>query len=301
MTVRAIVETYLAAIKGEGKSHYAMKCQLKTVLEELGDLPAADLTATRLEEYRRNRVRRSTRRKDTGEQDAQLKPLAPATVNRELGYLRAAFRRAQRFGLLDRVPYFPMSREGAPREGHCSPEQLATILDHLRHRETHADYSDVADLVEFLYLTGWRRNEGVFLTWPEVDLGAGVIALPPERSKNRTGRLIPARGRLAALLVRRSALRLVDCAFVFHRLGGRPVRYFRHVWERATAAAGIPKFVLHGLRCTFATDQRRAGVPFDVTMRLAGWKTDSMRRRYATVLAPELEEAQAVMESYRGG
>ena len=99
---------------------------------------------------------------------------------------------------------------------------------------------------------------------------------------------------------RRAAARDEGLPYVFHR-NGRPLREFRKVWLRAVDFAGATGLTFHGFRNTFATNARRAGVPFDVTMRLAGWKTDSIRRRYAVVLDPELEEAQRQMDEFLEG
>jgi len=47
------------------------------------------------------------------------------------------------------------------------------------------------DVLDFAYYSGWRRGEIIGLTWREIDMAGTVIGLDPERSKTRTGRLLP--------------------------------------------------------------------------------------------------------------
>ena len=46
------------------------------------------------------------------------------------------------------------------------------------------------DVLDFGYLTGWRRGEVFTLEWRDVDRNAGVIRLRPEMCKTREGRVL---------------------------------------------------------------------------------------------------------------
>jgi integrase len=73
------------------------------------------------------------------------------TVNRELSIVGKGF-------TLSGLPYRPKIeklRERNIRKGFINRSQLETIKKHLA--------SDVADLIEFLFLTGWRKSEVVNL------------------------------------------------------------------------------------------------------------------------------------------
>lgn len=63
---------------------------------------------------------------------------------------------------LPRVPVIDMPRVHNARQGFFEEEDLQAILPHL---PDHA-----RNLVEFLYLTGWRVGEALRLHWSDVDL-----------------------------------------------------------------------------------------------------------------------------------
>ncbi len=46
-------------------------------------------------------------------------------------------------------------------------------------------------VIEFAYLTGWRKGEILGLTWDRVDFDAGIVRLEPGTTKNREGRVFP--------------------------------------------------------------------------------------------------------------
>lgn len=124
------------------------------------------------------------------------------------------------------------------------------------------------DVLDFGYLSGWRRSEITGLTWAEVDLPGGVIRLSPERSKSRKGRLLPLSAPLNEVLGRRVAARRLDTLLVFDHCGGRPIGDWRKTWRRACRAAKLPTKLFHDLRRTVARNLIRSGTPEGVAMRL---------------------------------
>jgi len=137
--------------------------------------------------------------------------------------LARAFRIAVKSGLLTVVPPFPdRLEESAPRQGFFEHAEYLAVRQHL----TLTVYQDVLD---FAYYSGWRRGEVVGLTWREIDMAGSVIRLDPDRSKTRTGRLLPMSQPLKEVLQRRIAARRLDCLMVFHRDGEELVD-FRKAW-----------------------------------------------------------------------
>jgi hypothetical protein len=61
--------------------------------------------------------------------------------------------------------------------------------------------------------------------------------------------------------------------------------------ERARKAAGLPGALIHDQRRTFARDGVRAGIPDAIIMKMAGWETPSVFRRYAIVSEADLADA----------
>src|SRR6267378_7561417 len=66
-----------------------------------------------------------------------------------------------------------------------------------------SDLPAFQDVLDFGYLTGWRRGEVFTLEWRDVDRQAGVIRLRPEMCKTREGRVLVLSQPLRQLIERR--------------------------------------------------------------------------------------------------
>ncbi len=234
---------------------------------------------------------------------------APATVKNELAALKRAFTLARKSGTLlpNEVPAgFPTIAPSAPRSG---------FFERAEHEAVRAALpSDLADLVQFLYLAGWRKSEALGLRWQNVDESARVIRI--ETTKNKEPRTLPY-GTLPALRelieTRRGITDEVQKArgmvvtHVFAR-NGEPIRYLRRSWITACITAGLGteerdqegrvlKRVAfrtpHDYRRSAARNLSRAGVPESVIMALCGWRTRSVFLRYRIVPEYELAEGLA--------
>ncbi len=243
--------------------------------EFFGGAKATSITTDRLNAYVRHR---------------QNEDAAPASMQRELAALRRAFVLAHRAGKVARVPYVPRLQIDNVRQGFFEDGDLRAVLAGLP--------EEVRPLVEFLYLTGWRKGEALSLTWRQVDFKAGIVRLEPGSTKNREGRTFPfaALPRLEELLleqraytneVERATSRIVT--HVFHR-NGRPIKSIRVAWANACRRAGVPGLLVHDLRRTAVRNLVRAGVPEPVAMKLTGHLTPSVFKRYAIVDEAMLRE-----------
>jgi integrase len=237
---------------------------------------AVDITPRRLDDYAAARLAAG---------------LARATVNNELSALRAGFNLAIEKGLLVVAPVFKLPDVANARAGFFEDGGFAALLLELA--------PDVRDLVQFLRLTGWRRDEGRLLLWASVDRDGGTLRLENARSKSKRARVFPfsLAPALQALLEARWMAR--DGLYVFHRdrapLG---VGAIRSAWDRARRRAGLPGMLVHDLRRTAARDYRRAGVSEGEVMRLCGWETRAMFDRYNII--DEADLAAAVAKRFSG-
>jgi integrase len=251
---------------------------------------ALDITSKKISKYQQHRLA----------EQAQ-----PATINRELAALRRMFSLAVKQGRLTMglTPSFPDRLEEAPpRQGFFEHAEYEGIRKRLP-----ADYCDVLD---FGYLTGWRRREVTGLTWAEVDLAGGVIRLDPARSKSKTARLLPLSLPLREVIERRARRRKKGVSLVFHR-NGLPVGDWRKSWDRACINAGlyvtigqgktakrVPSKSFHDLRRTAARNYIRSGVPERVAMALLGHKTRAVFDRYNIVSEADLKQAAGKLAYY---
>ena len=166
---------------------------------------------------------------------------AAGTVNRDLGVLRRMFILAIQAGKLSQRPHFRKLTEASPRQGFMEHSEYLAIR-----RQLQADHQDILD---FAYLTGWRRGEVLGLEWRDVDRAGGVIRLRPEMSKTREGRALVLSAPLREVIERRWRGRALGCQLVFHR-DSRSLDHFKDVWRRACKAAGLPRKLFHDLRRT---------------------------------------------------
>jgi hypothetical protein len=82
----------------------------------------------------------------------------PATINRELAALRAAYRLGLDNDAIVAMPRIRLLPENNARQGFADAKEVATICRRLPH--------DLADAVQFMFITGWRsRSEVLPLTW----------------------------------------------------------------------------------------------------------------------------------------
>lgn len=220
---------------------------------------------------------------------------APATINRELAVLRAAFNLARK-GTPPKVkaaPYIPMLQESNPRTGFLKD----------------AEYSQLAvecgkvglwlrAMLAVAYNYGWRKGELLGLRVREVDLLERTIRLDPGTTKNLEGRNVPMTEDVFTLLSAAAAGKQAN-DYVFTREDGNPVRDFRGAWRQACERAGVPELLVHDLRRTGVRNMRRAGNSETICMKFSGHKTASMFRRYDITDDADMREAIVRLERKR--
>jgi integrase len=258
-----------------------------------GDCRALAITSDRVTTYERERL-------DAG--------AARASVNKELAALRRAFNlavKARRLPLSAKPSISTPDPHNA-RSGFFEESDFRAVLAELP--------KGLRPPLEFAYWTGWRvQDEVMALTWAQVDCAAGIVRLEPDTTKSGEGRTFPftALPQLAALLQRqREHTSTVErrlgqvIPHVFHR-NGKPIKSYNGAWRSACKRAAIVKRdgletvirprllgrIPHDFRRTAARNLIRAGVAQHVVMKLCGWKTDSMFRRYAIVDDRDLRSA----------
>ena len=227
------------------------------------------------------------------------RPVANATINRELTILKRMFSLTVQAGLLYAKPHIALLQEDNTRVGFFEPEQYVSVLARLP--------AALQPVIQFAYVTGWRITSEVLpLEWRQVDLQGGIVRLDPGTTKNRAGRVFPLTRELRLLLEAQHAEheRLKKAGqiepWVFFRLvakgrGGKkepkPIRAFGKTWKRACTAAGCPGRIPHDLRRTAVRNMVRVGIPERVAMQMTGHKTRSVFERYNIVSEGDLRMA----------
>ncbi|MHC4493607.1 MAG: tyrosine-type recombinase/integrase [Planctomycetota bacterium] len=259
---------------------------LKRLTRTFAGYRAVDITTDRLTAYVRER---------------QEEGYAPGTIRKDMAAIKRAFNLAIRAGHLATKPYIPSVRVQDAREGFLTMTEVEAVAREIG--------PELAPVVRFAALTGWRKREVLGLTWAHVDFEAGTVHLEAARAKNGEGRTFPfaALPQLKELLeAQRESTRAVErqtgriVPHVFHR-AGEPILSMRSAWDAACKRAGLAGAWFHDLRRTAIMHLERAGVPRSVAMKLSGHKTESVYRRYAIADAAALAEGVEKLARLHGG
>ena len=244
----------------------------------LGSVPATELDSQLLARYiDRRREENATN----------------ATINRELACLKRMLRLACQASppRVPSVPHFPHLKENNVRQGFVTPEQFARLVAHCPDLWLRA-------MLETAYSYGWRVSELLSLRVSQVDLVARTIRLDPGTTKNQEGREVTIESGALLQLLRHCVEGKRPEDYVFTR-GDKPIRDFRKSWENLCTAAGVPALLFHDLRRSAARNLRAAGVPEEIIMRIAGWKTSGVFKRYAIVTQADVRAALRQLECAR--
>lgn len=192
----------------------------------------------------------------------------------------------------------------AARRGWCSlpvierpeapPERVRWLTIEEADRLIEASSEHLRPLLIFLFYTGARAGEALWLDWRDVDLSRAHVAFP--KTKNGEARGVPLHPRVVAELANLKHRK----GEVFRRPDGEP--YERPKKNDDTSAgsriatafagacrrAGVTDFHPHDCRHTWATWHYAANRDLGALQRLGGWKSVRMVMRYAHVNVAEL-------------
>jgi integrase len=206
---------------------------------------------------------------------ARRQDVAPATVNRELAFLRRVYNVAIDDG---RAEINPVKSKIFFRENNA---RVRFLGDDEQTRLRDAVGPDVWPLVAIALHTGLRRSEQFNLRWEHVDFTTGILTVP--RSKHGEARRVPMNDTVRDIL--RTFPSRLKAAWVFPSATGETpldaCNFVRRVFVPALRAARIEGFRWHDLRHTFASRLTMAGVDLRTVQELMGHKSLAMTLRYA--------------------
>jgi len=258
------------------KSQWRAEISVSRLAEFFGDDRAIEITSQRVEQYKEYRL-------DSG--------VAASTINNELAALSRMFSLALRLEVLGQRPHVQKLEVQNARHGFFEREDFQSVYSHLP--------EDLKPVMEFAYLTGWRKSEILNLEWKQINFFKGTARLEPGTTKNDEGREFPFRAltQLETLLInqRKKTDGLEKkvgqtIPWVFHRRGDQ-VKNYDKAWRKACRAVGLEGRIVHDFRRTAVRNLEQAGVPRSVAMKLTGHKTEAVYRRYAIVSENDLSQA----------
>ncbi len=212
--------------------------------------------------------------------DQKRRPLAPASINRELAFLRRIFNVAIADQKIDSNPVRStfFARENDQRVRYLSDDEEKRLRK--------AVGEDAWPTVAVALHTGLRRAEQSGLRWEHADFQTGVLTIP--RSKSGKARHVPMNDTVRETL--RALPSRLKSEWVFpSSTGETPLdaqNFYNRVFVPAVKRAGITGFTWHSLRHTFASRLVMAGVGVRTVQELLGHQSAAMTQRYAH-LSPE--------------
>jgi len=222
-------------------------------------------------------------------QAERIKTCAPATVNREVKFLKRVFNVAVADGLVAANPTnrVKLYRENNERVRFLTADEETKLREAMKPEDW--------PLVAFAIHTGMRQGEQFELRWSWVDFTTGMLTIP--RSKSGKLRRVPMNDTVRALLRELPSRGRSELVFpskpVEHKhgrhkgktVGGKsPVdaRNFLHrAFLPALKRAKIDGMRWHDLRHTFASRLVMAGVDIRTVQELMGHASITMTQRYA--------------------
>ena len=259
---------------------------LKVLNRAFGSLILHEITAHRIEQYKRDRLAGKWR--GHGYKGA-AKSIKPGTVNREMDTLRSLFSQALEWGQIREHPMRKVKRlklDNRRTRILSEAEQTALLT---------ACPKKLGKIVRLALITGARIGEILALTWDDV-LTTELLLL---ETKNGRSRRLPRSPAIDAVL--KSCVRGGSRWVFTNARTHEPytVNGVAHVFKRAVLRAGIATgdVSLHTLRHTALSRMIAAGIDDHTVMAISGHSSTRMLERYTH---PTSARKVDVLETFSG-
>jgi len=178
---------------------------------------------------------------------------APVAANKTLKSIKTFLTWCVGRAILDKSPAdgIPLPAREVARDRVLNDVELERVI-----RAARTMKGPYSGIVEFLALTGQRREEVARLMWDELDLEQRIWTLPNARTKNGKSHIVHLSGRAIAVL--RGIPKLGPYVFNLH--GTKPFRRFSAAKRKLDALSGVTGWRLHDLRRTCVSGMARLGV-----------------------------------------
>jgi integrase len=194
---------------------------------------------------------------------------APVAANKTLKSIKTFLRWCVGRAVLDQSPAegVPLPSKEVARDRVLDDDELARVI--LAARQIGSPY---ACIVEFLALTGQRREEVARLQWEELDLARRIWIIPKSRTKNAKAHVVHLSGEALAV-VKRTDQR---GPLVFSLLGIKPFQEFSRAKRVLDQLSGVTGWRVHDLRRTCVSGMARLGVTPHVADKILNHQTGTI-------------------------
>lgn len=178
------------------------------------------------------------RKQDKGKHDQFV---SPATINKDLAYIKSMFKTAYEWGYLRKMPKVKMLRVPKKIEPFVNPEEFTAIYRACPNNWWRA-------FLLFQFMTGWRVGQALKLRWYSVDLENGDILSDHHDNKGKRDVLIPLHDVLRTVLAILREEKQTDFVFPFK---GHITGLYKPFEEIQTKAGIKPRHKKEGSRYTY--------------------------------------------------
>lgn len=266
-----LAQKYIAWMQGRHRSEDTKKYRINQILTYFGNPLLRNFNTLIAEQY---------------QTELMKKGLKPASINKNIGILKAMFTKAVEWNLVEErtlksIRKVKQMTENNKRLRFLSKEECEDLIN--------ACDNHLKPIVITAIHTGMRRGEILSLTWDQIDFTSGFIYL--EVTKNGERREIPIDRKLKETLG--NIIRRLDVPYVFYDTKtGKPFKEVKRSYSSAVTKAKLKDFHFHDLRHTFASLLVMDGVSIPTLMKLLGHKSMTMTMRYANL--SQAHKAKAV-------
>jgi integrase len=200
----------------------------------------------------------------------QAEGAAPATINREIGFLSAALNWAKnkKGWKVENPAKGHRLKEAYPRTRWLTREESEQLLEAAT-QEPHAAH--LPDFILLALYTGMRSGEILGLEWRRVDLQQSRILLEAVDQKNGKPGMVPLNSIARTAILARARYRAQYCPasrWVFCNRGGHRITSVKKSFSSAVLRAGIDHCTPHDLRRTFGSWLVQSGIPIQKVAKL---------------------------------
>ena len=267
----------------------------KRLRPRFGDMLAQQVTNQEIRRYTKERLaEKKVAKKKTTNSDSNPKLFAKATINKELAYLRRAFKlgASETPPLVIHVPRFEMlDTSDNVREGTLEHEAYRKVRDLLN------PHGRIA--LVLAYHTGARAGELRHIRIDRIDFKAARINLPGFTTKNGKPRYLPIFGDMQVEIEMAISKGNPDCPFLIQRDGQQVSKSgWKKNWATACESAGVSAALFHDLRRTALTNMIDAGYSEKEAMEVSGHKTRAVFDRYHIISARRTREMASRLDAF---
>lgn len=213
---------------------------------------------------------------------------APIEANRCVETLRAAWRWADRQGLLPSGLANPTGKvkrfRERSRDRWLKKDELERLMTEVRKHEN----PYVRAAIPLLLLTGLRKGELLSARWSDLDLERAEIRLPETKSGKSQTRILPS---LAVQILRDLPRERSPWLFPSSVDPSKHRVDLTRPWQAIRQAVDLPDVTLHDLRRTAGSFMAQAGVPLQVIQQVLGHANPDVTRIYARLASENEREA----------